>query len=230
MAYRPFGATLATLLKAVVYIPDYRRAPEHPFPLPVDDVAAAYRWLLDQGHDARNIAFAGDSAGGAMTVSVMAIARDAGLPLPAGGFAMSPWANLEHGGSSMTSRLSRDLIHAEVPDGLEVMARVFLAGAPANSPEASPIFADLSGLPPILIQVGEAEQLLSDGMRLADRLGDSGVRVTMEVWPDMFHGWQIHHAEVPEGAEALENAVLFLDAAFRQAARRQAPAAAPATV
>lgn len=219
--YKGLGGAFAVETKAIVYIPDYRLAPEHPFPVPIYDVVTSYRWLIEQGHDPRELAILGDSAGGAMTVSVMTIARDEGLPLPAGGVAMSPWSNLEHTGDSIVSRLSRDLIHSEVPEGLEAMADTFLAGAPKNSPVASPVFADLHGLPPILIQVGEAEQLLSDGMDLATRLGDSGVRVNLEVWPDMFHGWQLYHAELEEGAEAIENAARFLDFAFKKALKKR---------
>lgn len=227
--YRGFVSSIAAATSAVVFIPHYRLAPEHPFPAPMNDVLEVYRWLLAQGAEPSEMAFMGDSAGGALTVSVMTMAREAGLPLPAAGVALSPWANLEHTGSSIESRKARDLIHAGVPDALNVMGRTFLAGASARSPEASPVFADLSGLPPILIQVGEAEQLLSDGVQLADRLAEHGVRVTLEVWPGMFHGWQMYHGELEEGADALENACSFVRQAV--SGRRLSPVSAnPAIV
>ena len=130
----------AKLLKAKLYMPDYRLAPEYPFPIPIDDTLAAYRWLLDEGHDPRSIVFAGDSAGGAMVVSVMVKARNAGLPLPAGGAAFSPWANLEHTGASATNRDGIDPLCTR--EMLMQMASLFLNGALPTDPDASPVFAD----------------------------------------------------------------------------------------
>lgn len=202
-------------LKAQVYLPDYRLAPEFPFPVPIEDVLASYRWLLSTGHDPRSIAFSGDSAGGAMTISVMVTARAAGLPLPAAGVALSPWANLEHTGASMSTREGIDPVNTRI--ALDAMARTFLAGALPNSPEASPVFADVRGLPPILIQMGENEQMLSDGIRLATHLANNRVRVTLEVWPEMFHFWHSHHDALPEAAQAIANAVLFLEQAMSAA-------------
>ena len=210
--YGGLAAAFALGLKARVFMPDYRLAPEFPFPTPIDDVFAAYRWLLDSGHDPQSIVFAGDSAGGAMTVSVMAMARDAGLSLPAGGAALSPWANLEHTGRSMTSRDGVDPTTTKA--ALDAMARTFLAGAPANSPLASPVFADLRQLPPILIQIGGTELMLSDAIGLAAHLGENGVRVTLEVWPDMFHVWHQYQAVLPEAVQAIANVSTFLEQAL----------------
>ena len=206
--YVGLGGRLALALKAKVVLPDYRLAPEHAYPTPIEDCLAVYKWLLDEGHDPDQLVFAGDSAGGSLTVSVMVHARDAGLPLPAGGVAISPWADLEHTGSSMTSRHGIDPLCTK--DALDVQARTFLAGAAANSPDASPVFADVSGLPPILVQIGENEVMLSGAMRLATHLAENGVRTTLEVWPGMFHVWHLFAAILPDGQQAINNAADFL--------------------
>ncbi len=210
--YHGLAAAFALQLQVKVYMPDYRLAPEHPFPTPIEDVFTAYRWLLDEGHDPQSIVFAGDSAGGAMTVSIMTMARDAGLPLPAAGAALSPWANLEHTGRSMTTRDGIDPTTTRA--ALDAMAHTFLAGAPADSPTASPVFADVRGLSPILIQIGGTELMLSDAMRLAEHLGENGVRVTLEVWPEMFHVWHQYQAVLPEAVEAIANITAFLNRAL----------------
>ncbi|KQU16245.1 esterase [Methylobacterium sp. Leaf94] len=213
--YHGLAAAFARALKARVYLPDYRLAPEHPFPVPIEDTFAAYRWLIEQGQDPASVTFAGDSAGGAMVVSVMVMARNAGVALPAGGAALSPWANLEHTGASMTNREGLDRLNTKA--GLDLMARTFLGGALPNSPEASPVFADVRGLPPILVQIGEGELMLSDAIRLAAHLGENRVRASLEVWPGMFHVWHMFHAELAEGREAIATAAAFLDRAVTAA-------------
>ncbi|WP_268798740.1 alpha/beta hydrolase [Pseudomonas huanghezhanensis] len=211
--YLGLAGHFAKLLGAKVYLPDYRLAPEHPFPAPIDDTLASYRWLLDQGHDPKSIVFSGDSAGGAMVVSVMVKARNAGLPLPAGGAALSPWANLEHTGASIDNRNGLDPQASRL--GLTLLAKAFLNGTLPTDPDASPVFADVRGLPPILVQIGENEVMLSDAMRLATHLGENRVRVSLEVWPGMFHVWHMFAAVLPEGMQAVKNAALFLDQAIR---------------
>ncbi|NUU38582.1 alpha/beta hydrolase [Pseudomonas sp. C2B4] len=211
--YHGLAGHYARLLKAKVYMPDYRLAPEHPFPAAIEDTLTSYRWLLEQGISPRNIAFSGDSAGGAMVVTVMVAARNAGLPLPVAGVALSPWANLEHTGSSM---LTRDGVDPTVNlTGLNLMARAFLQDALKNDPGASPVFADVRGLPPILVQIGEREVMLSDAMRLATHLAENRVRVTLEVWPEMFHVWHLFATILPEGMKALKGAVAFIDEAYK---------------
>jgi monoterpene epsilon-lactone hydrolase len=210
--YHGLAGHYARLLRARVYMPDYRLAPEHPFPSAIEDSLAAYAWLLNQGHPPRSIVFSGDSAGGAMAVSVMVAAKRAGLPLPAAGAALSPWANLEHSGASMATR---DGIDPTVNlAGLNLMARAFLDDTPKSDPDASPVFADVRGLPPILIHIGEREVMLSDAMRLAGHLAENRVRVTLEVWPDMFHVWHLFAAVLPEGMQALKRAAGFLEEAL----------------
>lgn len=206
--YHGLAGNFATRLNARVFLPHYRLAPEHPFPTPIDDTVAAYRWLLDQGQDTERLMVAGDSAGGAMTVTVMTKARSLGLPLPAAGVALSPWANLEHTGASMTNREGLDPLNSKPV--LDLLARTFLGGALPNNPDASPVFADVRGLPPILIAIGENELMLSDAIRLAGHLAENRVRVSLEVWPEMFHVWHMYQALLPEGSKALDDAARFL--------------------
>lgn len=215
--YHGIGGNYASMLGARVYMPDYRLAPEHPFPTPVLDTVRAYEWLIEQGFDASKIILAGESAGGAMVITVMVAARNKGLPLPAAGVSISPWANLEHSGISMTNREGLDPVSTKA--GLDFLARTFLGDALPNHPMASPVFADVTGLPPILIQIGENELMLSDAMRLATHLGDNRVRVNLEVWPGMFHAWHFFSTLQPEALQALESSVAFIQHALKDIAK-----------
>ena len=214
--YHGIGGNYAKMLGARVYMPDYRLAPEHQFPAPIDDTLRAYEWLLEQNIAASKIAFAGESAGGAMVVSVMVAAKSKGLPLPAVGSSISPWANLEHTGVSMSNREGLDPLNSKPV--LDILARAFLGGTLANHPLASPVFADVTGLPPILVQIGENELMLSDAMRLANHLADNRVRVNLEVWPGMFHAWHFYAGMLAEGQQALESSVRFIEAGLIGAA------------
>lgn len=215
--YHGIGGNYAKMLGARVYMPDYRLAPEHQFPAPIDDTLRAYEWLLEQNIAASKIAFAGESAGGAMVVSVMVAAKSKGLPLPAVGSSISPWANLEHTGASMSNREGLDPLNSKPV--LDILARAFLGDTLANHPLASPVFADVTGLPPILVQIGENELMLSDAMRLANHLADNRVRVNLEVWPGMFHAWHFYAGMLAEGQQALESSVRFIEAGLIGAAR-----------
>jgi acetyl esterase/lipase len=214
--YHGIGGNYAKMLGARVYMPDYRLAPEHQFPAPIDDTLRAYEWLLEQNIAASKIAFAGESAGGAMVVSVMVAAKSKGLPLPAVGSSISPWANLEHTGASMSNREGLDPLNSKPV--LDILARAFLGDTLANHPLASPVFADVTGLPPILVQIGENELMLSDAMRLANHLADNRVRVNLEVWPGMFHAWHFYAGMLAEGQQALESSVRFIEAGLIGAA------------
>ncbi|HIE1389161.1 TPA: alpha/beta hydrolase [Pseudomonas aeruginosa] len=216
--YHGLAGRYAQALQAEVYLPDYRQAPDHPFPTPIDDTFDAYRALLDSGIDPRALVISGDSAGGAMIVTVMRKARDAGLPLPAAGVAISPWANLTHSGASATVRDGLDPLCSTAFLGR--LARTFLAGELPTHPDASPVFAPVHGLPPVLIQIGENEVMLSDAIRLAAHLGESRVRTSLEVWPGMFHVWHQFAGLLPEADQALRNAVRFLDDALQQMGAR----------
>src|SRR5262249_5267161 len=154
-------------------------APEHPHPAAVDDALAAYRWLIDQGHAPAKLAVAGDSAGGGLTIAALVAIRDAGLPLPAAAVCLSPWVDLEGIGESMTAPAPLDPMVQKEP--LVRMAKLSLGDPDPRSPLAAPLYADLSGLPPLLIQVGTAETLLDDSTRIAERARKAGVTVTLDV-------------------------------------------------
>lgn len=205
--YVALGARLGHALRAEVLIPDYRLAPEHPYPEPILDCVAFYESVLAHGYEADGIVFAGDSAGGALTVSVMIHARDRGIPLPAAGIAISPWADLSHSGESMRTREGIDPLCTR--EALDIQARAFLQGARVTSPDASPVTADLRDLPPILIQIGEAEVMLSGGIELATRLAEHRVRVSLEVWPDMFHVWHLFGADLDDARRAIDRVADF---------------------
>jgi monoterpene epsilon-lactone hydrolase len=180
---------------------DYRLAPEHPHPAAVEDSTTAYRWLLAQGVEPGRIAIAGDSAGGGLTLTTLLSLRDAGTPLPAAAVPLSPWTDMEGTGESMTSRAVHDPLVADA--GLKAMADLFLSGKDARDPLASPLHADPTGLPPLLIQVGDHEVLLDDSVRFAARAEKAGVDVTLEIWPEMIHVFQMGAGNVPESTQAV---------------------------
>jgi acetyl esterase/lipase len=192
---------------------DYRLAPEHPFPAAVDDCVAAYRALLDAGTRPADIALAGDSAGGGLVISTLVAARDAGLPMPAAALVISPWVDLTCSGSTMLTKVAED--PSITREGLESMAALYLQGKPLTTPLASPLYADLRGLPPLFIQVGSAELLLDDSVRLSGAAGAAGVPVHMSVWPNMPHVWHVFGFMLSEGRDALTEAGVFLDAFLR---------------
>ena len=196
-----------------VLFPEYRLAPEHPFPAAIDDVLAVWRWLrTDQGLSARSIAVAGDSAGGGLTVALLVATRDAGEALPAAAVLMSPTVDLTSSGASMTERAAQDPI--STPAMLGQFAAGYLAGADPKTPLASPLFASLSGLPPLLVQVGTADLLLSDSERLATAAAEAGVDVILEIGEGLPHVYQLLLG-TPEAAQATEQIGTFLRARVR---------------
>jgi len=206
--HRSLAARLSRAAKARVLVIDYRLAPEHPFPAAVDDSVAAYRWMLAQGLKPSRIAVAGDSAGGGLTAATLVAIRDAKLPVPAAGALLSPWVDMEGIGESMTSKDSVDpMVHK---DGLLEMAKAYLGGQNPRSPLAAPLYADLAGLPPLLMQVGTSETLLDDASRLAERAKKAGVNVTYEPWQNMIHVWHLFAPMLDEGQQAIEKIGAFV--------------------
>ena len=193
-----------------VLFPEYRLAPEHPFPAAIDDVRAVWRWLrTDQRLSATSMAVAGDSAGGGLAVALLVATRDAGDALPAAAVPMSPTVDLTSSGASMTDRVDEDPI--STPALLRQLASDYLAGADPRTPLASPLFASLSGLPPLLVQVGTADLLLSDSERLAEAAAEAGVDVHLEVSDGLPHVYQLALG-TPEAARATERVGRFLRA------------------
>jgi acetyl esterase/lipase len=191
-----------------IFAADYRLAPEHPFPAAVDDAVAAYKGLLDSGISADKLAIAGDSAGGGLTFATLVAARDKGLPMPSCSVAISPWGDLSQGGESHRARAKRDPIVKK--EGLDEMAAAYLAGADPKTPLASPLFANLKGLPPLLIQVGTEEALNADAVALKKRAEDAGVEVSFESWGGMIHVWHIFHPILSEGRDAIARIGAFV--------------------
>lgn len=181
---------------------DYRLAPEHPYPAAIEDAYATYEWLLRQGYHPKNIAIAGDSAGGGLTYGTTLKIRDMGLPLPACTVTMSPWTDLAVTGESVITNLKRDVL---IPgEGLSTGAEYYLNGADPRTPYASPLYGDHRGMPPTLIQVSADEVLLDDSRRLAAKYKACGIAVDLEIWPGQPHVWQSLALIIPEGRAAIK--------------------------
>ena len=201
-SHRPMIERMAVAIGGRVLAINYRLAPEAPFPGAVDDAVAAYRWLLEQGVQPANLAIAGDSAGGGLTIATLLALRDAGDPLPACAAPISPWNDMEATGESMATRAAVDPMVQKEP--LLQMAQTYLQGSDARTPLAAPLHGDFSGLPPLLIQVGDAETLLDDSTRIAPKMKAQGVDVTLEVWDDMIHVWHLFAPMLDKGQEAID--------------------------
>jgi monoterpene epsilon-lactone hydrolase len=203
--------------RAKVISVDYRLAPEHPYPAAVDDALAAYEALLDNGTAPSDIVFAGESAGGGLAVATMVNARDRGLPLPAAAFVMSPYADLTLAGTTMETKreadplMSRERLQARIPD--------YTAGQDAALGLISPIFADLSGLPPLIIQAGSHEVLLDDAIRLARQAATADVEVTLDITPGVPHVFQAYYAILDDAVAPLDRAGQLLSAYLADAER-----------
>ncbi|HEY7183223.1 MAG TPA: alpha/beta hydrolase [Blastocatellia bacterium] len=213
--HRAFTSALSRAANARVFALDYRLAPEHRFPAAVEDAVAGYRWLLNQGVDPHEIVIGGDSAGGGLTMATMVALRDAGEPLPRAAFVLSPWADLSCAGRSLDTNDKRDPMFYGA--GVRWMAPVYLGGASPRDPLASPVYADLSKLPPLMIHVSDTEVLLDDSMQLSDRAKQCGVDVNLRVWNDLPHAWPVFVAlRMPESFQALSEIAEFIRTAQSQ--------------
>jgi acetyl esterase/lipase len=186
---------------------DYRLAPEHPFPAALDDALSAYRWLLDGGAAPDKILVMGDSAGGGLTLAALLKLRDDSLPLPAAAVALSPWTDLALTGASLKLNARSDpMLNVE---HLPMLAQEYLAGADPRLPYISPLYGDLAGLPPVLLQVGGDEILRDDAVRMHERLRDAGCQSELEVWPRMPHVWHAFAPVLPEARRAIASIGAF---------------------
>ena len=215
-SHRHLAAAIADAARVPALVPDYRLAPEHRFPAAVDDAVAAYRFLLDRGIAPGRIAVAGDSAGGGLTVAVLCALRERGVPPPAAGVCLSPWVDLTCSGASYASRAARDPIVTR--SGVADMARHYLGGGDARTPLASPLFGDLSGLPPLLVQVGSEEVLLDDAVELASAVRRAGGHADLEIWRNMIHVWQWFLPWLDEAQAAVAGIARFVAARLESGA------------
>jgi monoterpene epsilon-lactone hydrolase len=206
--HRPLTAHLARLLRCRVFSTDYRTAPEARFPAAFEDVLATYKWLCTDGARGQPIAVAGESAGGGLVVALAQHARDAGWPAPACLVALSPWTDLAGTGPSIHENNGRCAMFR--PGNIAAFAAVYLAGAAADDPRASPLYGDTAQLPPVLLQVGSTELLLDDARRVHERIVARGGTCRLTVYDDVVHGWQLLVPFVPEATVALAEVASFV--------------------
>jgi epsilon-lactone hydrolase len=206
--YRHLTWRIASAARARVLSIDYRLAPEYPFPAALDDAVTAYRWLLADGADPRRVAVIGDSAGGGLAFSLLLRLRDGGFPLPAAAVALSPWTDLTLTGPSFRLNAAADpLVNVE---GAAQFVGYYVAGADPRSPYISPLYGNLTGLPPTIIQVGSDEVLRDDAVRMADRMRAAGCQVKLEIWPRMPHVWHLYVPVIPEARRAIDRIGAFV--------------------
>jgi monoterpene epsilon-lactone hydrolase len=206
--HRSLTSRLAAASRAPLFALDYRLAPEHPFPAALEDALAAWHALIAAGTPPSRIIVAGDSAGGGLALALLVALRDAGDELPAAAVLFSPWTDLAATGRSIVENDQADPLF--FGSWVASAARHYLGNAPATNPLVSPVYADLTGLPPLLIQVGDSEVLLDDSRRVAENAKRSGVETILQIWPGVPHGWQIFAPILPEGRAALRDAGAYV--------------------
>ena len=201
VTHRNLVSNIAAKAGVKALLPDYRLAPEHRFPAAIEDATSVYKALLADGHHPQNIIVAGDSAGGGLTMGMLLSLRDEGAPLPAGAFLLSPWLDLTASGESMETRRHLDPWFCK--EDVAFVAHYYSDADKLTHPQVSPVFADMHGMPPICIQVGDHEVLLSDSTRLADNIRAAGGEVDIEVFDQMWHVFQVFHPVMPESRMAI---------------------------
>lgn len=199
--HRELASHIAGAAGVRALLPEYGLAPEHPFPEAIDDAVGIYRALIADGHAAQDIVIVGDSAGGGLTMATLLSLRDARDPLPAAACLLSPWLDLSATGESMTTRANHDPWFK--PKDMPSVTRYYCEKSQIRHPLASPVFADLSDLPPLYVQVGEDEILLSDSIRCAEQVEAAGGDIELEIWPGMWHVFQVFVHRMPESREAI---------------------------
>jgi len=208
-SHRSLVANIAIASKARALTLDYRLAPEHPHPAAVEDAVAAYKWLINGHADPKHVAIAGDSAGGGLAVALLISLRDKNVPPPAACVCLSPWTDLAFTGETWKSKAKADLIIFDYKE--HAFAKMYRGEFDAKTPLISPLYADLKGLPPLLVQVGSDEVLLADSTRLVERAKQAGVNIVLDEWPRMQHVWQFAASFMPESRRAVTAIGEFID-------------------
>ena len=212
-SHRHLAAAIARAAGSRALLLDYRLAPEHPFPAALDDAVAAYQWLVRDGIAPSRIVIAGDSAGGGLTLATLLALRDRGLPLPAGAVGISPWVDLTNSAASYATKAAVDPI--VTIEGIALLTQAYIGTGDPKQPLVSPLYADLRGLPPLLIHVGSDEVLLDDAAGLAARARAAGVDVTLREWPQMIHVWHWFISMLDEAEQAIAEIGAFVKARAR---------------
>ncbi|QCJ42428.1 alpha/beta hydrolase [Bacillus sp. S3] len=206
--HRPLAARIGKAAGLKVLFPEYRLAPEHPFPAAIEDAVNVYRWLRSQGYDPANILFAGDSAGGGLCLATALVLRDQNEPLPAAIVCLSPWVDLTSSGESYRKNKAVDPYLSI--EAVREAVKMYAANEAPDHPLISPVFANLTGLPPLFIQAGSHEILQSDAEKLADAARNAGVTVSFKIWNGMWHVWQISGDALPEARKAIKEIGAFI--------------------
>src|SRR5689334_17607850 len=214
--HRDLIARIARASRANAVAVEYRLAPEHRFPAQLEDAVTVYRWLLAQGVSPKRLVVSGDSAGGGLAIALMVMLRDSGDPLPAAAVLLSPWGDLEGLGTTIDENHRYDYISRRA---LAQYRKRFCDDEHVRHPHAAPLYAELKDLPPTLIQAGSAEVLLDDTRRITERARAAGVNVSLRIWEDMIHVWQLFAFLIPQGAAAIEEIGTFV----REHVPRDAP-------